>query len=227
MHERIERSASIVGRSSTLSEQGVRRSDSSAIRKNHSYGHQYNRILHDLENDRRRKEFRCGEMTECIWIHGLPGRGKSHTAFMDELASVGGYDPDKVYDWDLEQEFQCGYEGQEIVIINEFKGPHQIKYGTLLKLIDKWPMKIKRKNPLAAMDFISKKIIITSVFHPKDVQWNLHTTDDLDQLLDRIQVKELFKHIETRYVIFCACFRYICRAWSQDVYAVSMWLLLL
>jgi len=153
--------------------------------------HQYGRVLQDVENDTLRLKFRCGEMTTCTWIHGLPGRGKSHQAFNDELVSIGGYHPDRVYDWDLEQEFQCGYEGQPIVIINEYKGPHQIKYGMLLKLIDKWPLKIKRKNPLAAMEFISTHIIITSIFHPTDIQWNLHTTDDLDQLLDRIQIKKL------------------------------------
>lgn len=152
---------------------------------------QYGRVLQEVENDCNRLKFRCGEMTTCTWIHGLPGRGKSHTAFIDECASIGGYHPDKVYDWDLEQEFQCGYEGQEIVIINEYKGPHQIKYGTLLKIIDKWPMKLKRKNPLAAREFISKHVIITSVFHPTEIQWNLHSSDDLDQLLDRITVKKL------------------------------------
>jgi hypothetical protein len=153
--------------------------------------HQYGRVLQDVENDSKRLKFRCGEMTSCTWIHGLPGRGKSHTAFIDELSSIGGYHPDRVYDWDLEQEFQCGYEGQEIVIINEYKGPHQIKYGVLLKLIDKWPMKIKRKNPLASMEFTSKHVIITSIFHPTEIQWNLHSSDDLDQLLDRITVKKI------------------------------------
>lgn len=153
--------------------------------------HQYGRTLHELENDYHRSKFRLGEMTTCTWLHGLPGRGKSHQAFLDECECVGGYHPDKVYDWDLEQEFQCGYEGQELVIINEYKGPHQIKYGTLLKLIDKWPMKIKRKNPLAAREFVSKHIVIASVFHPTEIQWNLHSTDDLDQLLDRITVKKV------------------------------------
>jgi hypothetical protein len=152
---------------------------------------QYGRVLQEVENDCNRLKFRCGEMTTCTWIHGLPGRGKSHTAFIDECASIGGYHPDKVYDWDLEQEFQCGYEGQEIVIINEYKGPHQIKYGTLLKIVDKWPFKVKRKNPLAPREFTSKHVIITSVFHPTEIQWNLHSSDDLDQLLDRITVKKL------------------------------------
>jgi hypothetical protein len=153
--------------------------------------HQYGRVLQEVENDSRRLKFRCNEMTTCTWIHGLPGRGKSHAAFIDECISIGGYHPDRVYDWDLEQEFQCGYEGQDLVIINEYKGPHQIKYGTLLKLIDKWPMKIKRKNPLAAMEFTSKHIVITSIFHPTEIQWNLHSSDDLDQLLDRIVVKKV------------------------------------
>ena len=153
--------------------------------------HQYGRVLQDVENDAKRLKFRCGKQTTCTWIHGLPGRGKSHAAFIDECASIGGYHPDKVYDWDLEQEFQCLYDGQEIVIINEYKGPHQIKYGFLLKLLDKWPCKIKRKNPIAVTEFTSRHVVITSVFHPTEIQWNLHSTDDLDQLLDRIVVKKI------------------------------------
>jgi hypothetical protein len=172
-------------------------------KENPMLAHQYGRVLQEVENDTQRLKFRCGEMTTCTWIHGLPGRGKSHAAFMDECASIGGYHPDKVYDWDLEQEFQCGYEGQEIVIINEYKGPHQIKYGVLLKLVDKWPMKIKRKNPLAALQFTSKHIVITSIFHPTEVEWNLNSKDDLDQLLDRIVVKKL--EGENRRVPKCDC----------------------
>ena len=58
-------------------------------------------------------------------------------------------------------------------------------------MIDKWPFKSKRKNPLAAMEFVSKKIIVTSVFHPTEIEWNLSAKDDLDQLLDRIRVIEI------------------------------------
>lgn len=153
--------------------------------------YQYGRPLRELEDRHRRMQFRCGEAPECIWYYGGYGVGKSHRAFVDELASIGGYHPDKVYDWDLEQEFQCGYDGQEVVIVNEYKGPHQIKLGVLLKLLDKWPMKLKRKSPLAAREFTSKKVIITSIFHPTEIQWNLHSSDNLDQLTSRLKIIKL------------------------------------
>ena len=159
--------------------------------ENPMLNHQYGRTLQEIENDAKRLKFRCGETTTCEWIHGATGVGKSHAAYVDALEPYGGYNPDKVYNWDKRQKFQCGYEQQEIVIINEYKGPQEIAYGILLELIDKWPYKIERKNPLAAMEFTSKHIVITSIFHPKDIQWNLQAGDDLDQLLDRISIRKI------------------------------------
>jgi hypothetical protein len=75
--------------------------------------HQYGRVLQEVENDGRRYKYRHPNnapynfFTECIWIHGKPGRGKSHAAYITELESVGGYNPDKIYNWDKRQKFQC------------------------------------------------------------------------------------------------------------------------
>lgn len=151
--------------------------------------HVYNRTLIALEADHLETKFRCGEMTECVWYHGKPGRGKSHAVFVTEMESIGGYNPEKVYDWNLDEEFQS-YAGEEIIIINEYKGVHQIKYGTWLKMIDKWPYSIKRKN-MSPFPLLAKKILVASVFHPTDIEWNLSSKDDLDQLLDRITIREV------------------------------------
>ena len=151
--------------------------------------HQYGRVLNALEEDFLATQFRCGEMTKGIWYHGEEGRGKSHALFMTEMEEIGGFDPAKVYDWNLEEEFQT-YAGEEIILINEYKGVHQIKYGVWLKLVDKWPYKIKRKG-LNPFPMLAKKVIVASIFHPTEVEWNLSTKDNLNQLLDRFEIKKL------------------------------------
>lgn len=161
--------------------------------------HQYGRVLQDIEGDVKRLKYRHPNnppfnfQTKGIWLNGKTGVGKSHAAYITLLEDLipGGYHPDKVYNWDKRQKFQCGYEQQEVVIINEYKGPKEIEYGILLELLDKWPYAVERKNPLPNMQFVAHTIIFTSIFHPKDVQWNLQSGDDLDQLLDRIEVKEM------------------------------------
>lgn len=151
--------------------------------------HQYGRVLNALEDDFLATKYRCGEMTKGIWYHGEEGRGKSHALFMTEMEDIGGFDPAKVYDWNLEEEFQT-YAGEEIILINEYKGVHQIKYGVWLKLVDKWPYKIKRKG-LSPFPMLAKKVIVASIFHPSEIEWNLSTKDNLNQLLDRFEVKKL------------------------------------
>jgi hypothetical protein len=57
-------------------------------------------------------------------------------------------------------------------------------------MIDKWPYAIKRKN-MSPFPLLTKKILVASVFHPTDIERNLSSKDDLDQLLDRITIKEV------------------------------------
>jgi hypothetical protein len=113
------------------------------------------------------------------------------------MVAIGGYNPDKVYDWNLDEEFQS-YAGEEIITINEYKGIHQIKYGTWLKMIDKWPYAIKRKN-MNPFPLLAKKIIVASIFHPTEIEWNLSSKDNLDQLLDRITIKEVVGENRRKY----------------------------
>ena len=105
---------------------------------------------------------------------------------MTLMEEYGGYNMDNVYDWNLEEQFQ-DYRGQKVVIINEYKGPHQIAYGTLLKMIDKWPYSVKRKG-LGTVPFVAELVIITSVFDPTEIDWNLSVVDNLDKLLRRVEV---------------------------------------
>ena len=141
--------------------------------------HQYSRTLLALENLKNSRTYRLGEMTTCDWYYGKTGLGKSHKAFENfNNEDYYEYEPDDNGYWE-------NYNGQHTVIINEFRG--DITYRKLLKLIDKWPCKVKRRN-LPPRPFISKHIIITSSMHPKNVFNNLSRDDNLNQLYRRIKI---------------------------------------
>lgn len=143
--------------------------------------HQYGRTLEKIEDIAQRSQFRT-EMTTCTWITGPTGSGKSHLAFKD-------YSPATHYVLNTEDKgWWDGYTGQHTVIINDFKG--EIKYGTLLQIIDKWPYTVPRRHR-QPVPFVSKHVIITSIMRPEEVYYRLHDKDGIDQLLRRITHTEV------------------------------------
>lgn len=92
------------------------------------------------------------EMTELYVYWGVTGAGKSHKAQEDA--------GDDVYYKPLGKDSQWwdGYEQNEVVIIEDFRG--EIPLATLLRLADKYPMRVPVKG--GYVNFDSKKIYITS-----------------------------------------------------------------
>lgn len=144
--------------------------------------HMYGRTLNKLEEIAFRKKFRTWT-TEGEWYWGKTGVGKSHRAFE-------GYNPETHYVLNVNDNgWWDGYTGQEIVIINEFRG--QIPYGELLDLTDKWPKTVKQRNK-APVPFLAKKIIITSCSPPENIYGNVFDDQErVDQLLRRFKVELL------------------------------------
>lgn len=142
--------------------------------------HQYGRTLNKIEDIYLRKQYRKWTTT-CEWIWGSTGTGKSHYAFKD-------YNPDTHYLWKLRDHgWQDGYTGQEIVIINDFRG--EIAYNDLLDLLDKYYTTVNRRGREPA-PFLAKHVIITSSLRPELVYNRRNAEDSLEQLLRRIEVKE-------------------------------------
>lgn len=142
--------------------------------------HQYGRTLEKIEDIVHRSKFRT-TMTKCIWITGGTGSGKSHMAYEN-------YTPDTHYNLNTDDKgWWEGYKGQKNVIINDFKG--EIKYSTILQLIDKWPYSVPRRNR-PPMPFTSETIYITSIMKPQEVYHNLNEKDGIDQLLRRVTIIE-------------------------------------
>lgn len=150
--------------------------------------HQYGRTIQAIEDRVARRRWRS-EMTTCSWYVGETGAGKSHIAFE-------GYDPDTHYDWADDGGWHDGYEGQETVIINEFRAK-MIPYCQLLKIIDKWPMQLRRRNRTPAQ-FLAKHIIITCPMEPEECYYGqLHMKDSISQLLRRINVFHVRDRVAT------------------------------
>lgn len=143
-------------------------------------GHCYGRTMDRLEDIVQRNKFRT-EMTEGIWYWGPTDVGKSHRSFE-------GYAPNTHYNVPVDGGWWDNYRGQETVIINDFRG--EIPYAELLKLLDKWPHEVRRRNR-PPTPFTSKLIIITSSMPPEKVYWRRDEEDNIAQLLRRLQVRKL------------------------------------
>lgn len=147
--------------------------------------HQYGRTLDRIQTVALRSKTRSW-MTEGVWYHGPTGTGKSHTAFE-------GFDEATHYVKCLDDAWWDGYTGQEIVILNDFRG--QISYSELLQLVDKYPHRVKQrcKEPVP---FLAKKLIVTSSLHPRELYNKLKCEDSIDQLLRRFECVGLFDKFE-------------------------------
>lgn len=130
--------------------------------ENPLFYHQYGRTFEKAQAIGLRRKWRTW-MTEGVWYTGPSGSGKSHECFKD-------FDPKTHYIKNLNEDWWDGYMGQEIVILNEFRG--SIKFSELLDLVDKYPKTVKWRNR-ESVPFLAKKVIITSIKHPKECYENV------------------------------------------------------
>lgn len=143
--------------------------------------HLYGRTIDKLEDVALRQKYRTW-MTMGYWFYGETECGKSEHIFRDFNPSTHYVFPDDNGWWD-------GYKGQEIVLFDDFRG-NTIAYAELLKLCDKYPKTVKRRNR-EPVPFLAKKIYISSSLHPAYIYTNLHKDDKLDQLYRRFNIIEL------------------------------------
>jgi len=94
-------------------------------------------------------------MTREIFVYvGPTGTGKSHRAWTEATFDAFPKDPRTKF-WD-------GYQGQEHVVIDEFRGAIDISH--MLRWLDKYPVIIEVKGSSAVLK--AKKIWITSNLDP-------------------------------------------------------------
>lgn len=145
------------------------------------YYHQYGRTLDKIEDLKLRKCYRK-TFTEGIWYYGKTGCGKSMKAFEN-------FSPDTHYIYPYDNGWCDAYKQQETVILDDFRG--QLPFNELLRMVDIHPNYYFRRRCREPMPFNSKKVIITSALHPKEIFYNLEQNDKLDQLYRRFKIIEL------------------------------------
>lgn len=122
---------------------------------------------------------------DVIWYYGKPGCGKTHRA--REILYEQADDPCNVYIQTKKNQWWEGYDGEEYVLIDDLRGDFAT-FSDLIKLIDRYPYRVETKG--SSRQFLAKVIIITSPFPPDRVY---HTSECIDQLLDRIDFIKEFK----------------------------------
>lgn len=120
-----------------------------------------------LEYHERKRDWK----PEVKWYYGATGTGKSRKAY-EECSDP--YTAGETNKW------WQGYDAHEEVIIDDFRKDF-IKFHELLKLLDRYPYLIECKG--GSRQFLAKKIIITSPYHPECIYEN---REDIQQLLRRI-----------------------------------------
>lgn len=108
-----------------------------------------------LRSYARMKSARRNWAMELVLVIGPSGTGKSRYA--NELAPDAFWKPKGPW-WD-------GYDGEHTVVIDEMYG-HCFPYTELLQLLDRYPYAVPVKG--AVLEFVSRRIIMTSNQHPAD-----------------------------------------------------------
>lgn len=93
------------------------------------------------------------ELTE-VEVHiGAPGTGKTET--------IKAKYPEAY--WKQSTKWWCGYSGEDVVVLDEFKG--WLPYNDLLRLMDGTPMIVEKKT--GQCSFLAKKLVIISNYLPE------------------------------------------------------------
>lgn len=108
------------------------------------------------------------------WFYGSTGTGKTRSAY--EISPLAYFKSPTNHWWD-------GYEGQEAVIIDDYRVDF-CKFSQLLRLFDRYPLSVEVKG--GTVEFLAKDIYITTPKSPQDT-WASRTEEDLAQLMRRIE----------------------------------------
>lgn len=114
------------------------------------------------------------------WYYGETGTGKTKTAY-EEL--------DEPYTAMSTGRWFEGYDAHENVVIDDMRKDF-MKFHELLRLLDRYPMRVETKG--GSRQFLAKRIIITSAYHPKEL---FDTREDIDQLIRRIDKIKQFGNL--------------------------------
>lgn len=136
------------------------------------------KMLEYLHAKRPRVLEECEDAIPHEWIYGPPGTGKSRTA-RDQNPGAFIKDPTEKW-WD-------GYDGEDVVIIDDFDR-FQIKQGGDMKRwLDRYPFQAQVKGGYYKAR--PSKIIVTSNYHPSEI-WD-----------DEITVKAILRRVKLVHLV--------------------------
>lgn len=113
--------------------------------------------------------------------YGPKGTGKSHTAMLTGAYVVN-----------LETKFWTDYDGEDAILLDDFKGQYDIHWTK--RLLDKYPLRLDTKHGAPTWARWTK-VYITSNHHPSE-WWPTAKFADVEAILDRISV--LYHHTRAR-----------------------------
>lgn len=118
-------------------------------------------------------------MTLGYWISGPTGVGKSRWAH--------SLTPESTYVKDGATKWWDGYNGQETIVIDDYRANANLGFSTLLRLADRYPMPIEMKGSFGQLN--SKRIIVTSPLSIDEMFSNLEWMSEgsLNQLKRRFK----------------------------------------
>lgn len=141
--------------------------------------HLYGRTLKDL-NQMYTNEYKRIKRTKCLWFCGSTGCGKTVKA-QEVIEALGNsvymYHDDKGW-WDR-------YNGEKVVLIDEFRGC--IQFAEMLLMLDYKPWSVRQRNS-PPRQFVSELVIVTSPLRPENVYKSDNVKDSINQLLRRVEV---------------------------------------
>lgn len=117
------------------------------------------------------------------WYFGATGTGKTHDAV--EEAGDDFWISQRTLKW------WQGYNGQKVVIIDDFRKDF-CTFHELLRILDKYPYYVEQKNGGRWLNAKTTTIIVTSCYPPEEVY---PTREDIGQLLRRIDEIRLYKEM--------------------------------
>ncbi len=112
------------------------------------------------------------------WYCGPTGTDKTRTA----IAEAGDQDY-----WMSNGSLRWfdGYDGQLFVIFDDFRAESSVPYQRVLKLLDRYPVRVEVKG--SSVELLATRIIVTSTFSPDTVyDGKLPLGESIDQLKRRI-----------------------------------------
>lgn len=180
----------------TISKQG-KRTDLDEVKKLVKEGAPMKYIWENVTSFQALKFADCGKKyfepkrnwkPEVVWYYGPSGAGKSMRA-----SEEGGEDA-YWHTGNLDKWWE-GYDGEEIVIVDDFRGA-KCTFSKLLNIIDRYPVRVETKG--SSRQLLAKKFIFTSIKHPRELYDK--EDEDLKQLMRRIDSVVLIggTHSESR-----------------------------